>query len=196
MSPRTPIQNEEIRKERREQILETALRLFAEGGYEATPISRIAKEAGVAKGLIYNYFPSKEALMEEIIHLAMEKMGGVFIILHQPADPAVKMKELLYFLRDALKQEFVFLKFYSMLGPQLYDKQELLEKFSAEMQDWFTQMHALMAGLGFEKPELETLKFSATTEGITRNYMLMKDAYPLDAMIDYVVESYQNPQKQ
>ncbi|EMR01979.1 TetR/AcrR family transcriptional regulator [Cesiribacter andamanensis] len=191
MSPRTPHQNKEIRKERREQILETALRLFAEGGYAATSISKIASEAGVAKGLIYNYFPSKEALLEQIIHLAMEKMAGVFTILHQQDKPEATIKELLYYLRDALKQEFLFLKFYSMLGPQLYDKQELLETFADQMQDWYSSMHALMAALGYQNPELETLKFSATTDGITRNYILMKEAYPLDAMIDYLVDSYQ-----
>lgn len=48
---------------RREQILETALRLFAERGFDATSTKLIAKEAGIAEGLIFHYFPTKAALL-------------------------------------------------------------------------------------------------------------------------------------
>ena len=45
---------------RKQEILETAMKLFAEKGYEKTSISDIAKEIGVAQGLCYRYFPSKD----------------------------------------------------------------------------------------------------------------------------------------
>ena len=49
-------------QERKQEILETAMRLFQEKGYEKTSISDIAKAIGVAQGLCYRYFPSKEVL--------------------------------------------------------------------------------------------------------------------------------------
>ena len=49
-------------EERKQEILDTAMRLFYEKGYEKTSIADIAKEIGVAQGLCYRYFPSKEAL--------------------------------------------------------------------------------------------------------------------------------------
>jgi AcrR family transcriptional regulator len=52
---------------RREQLLEVGLRLFAQRGYDATTIADIASEAGVAHGLVYHYFPSKEALLNAIL---------------------------------------------------------------------------------------------------------------------------------
>ena len=49
---------------RRQEILDAALRLFGEKGYERTSIADIAKAVGVAQGLCYRYFPSKEALFD------------------------------------------------------------------------------------------------------------------------------------
>lgn len=51
---------------RREQLLSTALRLFAEHGYAATSTKRIAQVAGVTEGLIFHYFDNKEALLLEL----------------------------------------------------------------------------------------------------------------------------------
>lgn len=52
---------------RKQEILDTALRLFGENGYERTSITDIAKAIGVAQGLCYRYFPSKEALFDSAI---------------------------------------------------------------------------------------------------------------------------------
>ena len=48
--------------ERRQEILDTALKLFWEKGYEKTSMTEIAQAMQVAQGLCYRYFPSKEAL--------------------------------------------------------------------------------------------------------------------------------------
>lgn len=67
MSPRTQQQFEEIREEKRTLIMDSALEHFANEGFYATTINHIAKHAGISKGLMYNYFESKEALLDSII---------------------------------------------------------------------------------------------------------------------------------
>jgi AcrR family transcriptional regulator len=52
--------------DRREEILQAAVRVFAQKGYHACRVSDIAAEAGVAHGLLYHYFRSKEDVLEEI----------------------------------------------------------------------------------------------------------------------------------
>lgn len=52
----------QIASEKRENILRTAAMLFADQGFARTDVAQIAKQAGVAKGSIYNYFESKEDL--------------------------------------------------------------------------------------------------------------------------------------
>lgn len=55
----------DIRNERKEQIMQAALKVFAENGVKLTKISMIAKEAGVSHGLVYHYFTSKEEVLFE-----------------------------------------------------------------------------------------------------------------------------------
>ena len=68
MSPRSKQQFEEIREASQRKIFDASLELFGTKGFEATSIAQIAKSAGISKGLIYNYFESKEALLESMIH--------------------------------------------------------------------------------------------------------------------------------
>lgn len=55
-------------EERKQEILDTAMKLFSENGFEKTSISDIAKEIGVAQGLCYRYFPSKDILFQSAIN--------------------------------------------------------------------------------------------------------------------------------
>ena len=56
-------------EERKQQLLDAAARLFAERGYGATRIADICREAGVAKGLFYWYFPTKAELFTELVRV-------------------------------------------------------------------------------------------------------------------------------
>lgn len=63
-------------EERRQELLDTAIQIFCEKGYEKTSISDIAKAAGVAQGLCYRYFPSKEALFDCAIGQYAKTLAG------------------------------------------------------------------------------------------------------------------------
>jgi TetR/AcrR family transcriptional regulator, fatty acid metabolism regulator protein len=52
--------------DRRRQILDAAVRVFARQGFHACRVSDIAGEAGVAYGLVYHYFDSKEQILNEL----------------------------------------------------------------------------------------------------------------------------------
>jgi AcrR family transcriptional regulator len=53
-------------EEKRKQILDAAVRVFARGGYHGSRVGDIAEEAGVAHGLLYHYFRSKEQVLQTI----------------------------------------------------------------------------------------------------------------------------------
>jgi TetR/AcrR family fatty acid metabolism transcriptional regulator len=61
-------------EERRRQILDAAVRVFAKKGYHASRVSDIAGEAGVAYGLVYHYFESKDAVLEAVFREMWEMM--------------------------------------------------------------------------------------------------------------------------
>jgi len=52
---------------RKESILEAATELFAQRGFSATPTAAIAKEAGVAEGLIFHYFQTKRGILFSLL---------------------------------------------------------------------------------------------------------------------------------
>jgi TetR/AcrR family fatty acid metabolism transcriptional regulator len=52
--------------EKRRAILDAAIRVFARQGFHAARVSDIAEEAGVAYGLVYHYFDSKEQMLNEL----------------------------------------------------------------------------------------------------------------------------------
>jgi AcrR family transcriptional regulator len=55
-------------EDRRRQLLDAAVRVFARKGYHASRVGDIAEEAGVAHGLLYHYFKSKDEVLEAVFH--------------------------------------------------------------------------------------------------------------------------------
>jgi TetR/AcrR family transcriptional regulator, fatty acid metabolism regulator protein len=60
--------------DRRRQILAAAVKVFAEKGFHACRVGDVAEEAGVAYGLVYHYFESKEDLLETIFRTTWTEM--------------------------------------------------------------------------------------------------------------------------
>jgi AcrR family transcriptional regulator len=71
-SPRMIVQSEI--SDKREAILKSTLELIKDNGFHGTPISMIAKNAGVASGTIYHYFPSKDAIIMELYYQIKKQM--------------------------------------------------------------------------------------------------------------------------
>ena len=61
-------------REREHEILRAAIRVFARQGYHKSKVGEVAAEAGVAYGLVYHYFGSKEALLEAIFRRTWKQM--------------------------------------------------------------------------------------------------------------------------
>ncbi len=55
-------------EEKRRQILDAAVRVFAHKGFHTSRVGDIAEEAGVAHGLLYHYFSSKDEVLETVFH--------------------------------------------------------------------------------------------------------------------------------
>lgn len=67
-------EREKQKEQRRSAILAAGLDLFVSRGYAATKVEDIAKAADMSAGLLFHYFPSKEALYRELVSLGLE--GG------------------------------------------------------------------------------------------------------------------------
>jgi AcrR family transcriptional regulator len=93
--PRTKEANARIRQEQRAHILEVAWGVFARKGMAAT-MAEIATEASVSNGLVYHYFPTKEALFAELVErTAQGSLNRVRQTLDLPGTPWERLTFLL-----------------------------------------------------------------------------------------------------
>ena len=75
---------------KKEAILESALELLVVNGVHATPMSVIAKHAGTGMGTIYNYFETKEILINAVyVDIKKEEKK---LLLHIPQDKSIKVQ--------------------------------------------------------------------------------------------------------
>jgi AcrR family transcriptional regulator len=84
---------------RRDAILDAALTVFAERGFEAARLDDVAVRAGVAKGTLYLYFKDKEALFEEVVRSAASPIVERLSVLAAAPDmPMATMLDALFSL--------------------------------------------------------------------------------------------------
>jgi AcrR family transcriptional regulator len=79
---------EQIREERREQILDSALFVFSQKGFHASNVSDVAAHAGVSQGTIYWYFKSKEELFDAAVMTFFTGFGGEMTTILQEGETA------------------------------------------------------------------------------------------------------------
>jgi AcrR family transcriptional regulator len=74
--------------ERRQEILDAAVRVFARKGFHTCRVGDIAEEAGVAHGLLYHYFESKDEVLETIFREAWGELLGALRTAEEIEEPA------------------------------------------------------------------------------------------------------------
>jgi AcrR family transcriptional regulator len=74
--------------EKRQQILDAAIRVFAEHGYHGARVGDIAEDAGVAHGLLYHYFASKDDVLRTIFVENWGELIKRFRVVEQTDEPA------------------------------------------------------------------------------------------------------------
>ena len=190
MAPRTEKQFENIREARRQQILEAALKLFANNGYHSTSIAMITKEAGISKGLAYNYFNSKEELLKNIVFDGIDSLLEIF---DPDKDGVLTREELKYFIDKIFEYisknlEYWRLYFSILIQPEVFKLFE--NKLWEVLEPLMTIMIKYFKELGIKNPEVEARFFGALMDGLTLNYIMDPDGFPVEAIKKRIVDMY------
>jgi AcrR family transcriptional regulator len=190
--PRTAHQFEEIREYRRNQIMDTALELFAREGFYPTSISRIASKAGISKGLMYNYFSGKDDLIHAIVHKGVDKLLSAF---DPDRDGVLTPYEFEYYIDESFRileenVDYWRLYFAILMQPAVYQLvretyTELMPRLRKIMEDHFREK-------GTSNPELEAVLFSALMDGISMSFVLDPCNFPLKKVKDLVIKTYRD----
>ena len=188
--PRTPEQYEEIRNEKKRLIMDAALELFANDGYHPTSISKIAEKANISKGLMYNYFSSKELLLNEIIETGFHELVDLF---DQNKDGILTEEEFIYFINtifDVLNVKITYWRlFYSLLlQPSVF------QIVGSKLSEWYGPLIKSLENYFKKKninnPQLEALMFGSLLDGVGFNYVMSPEMYPVEEVKKYLIEKY------
>ena len=92
--------------DKRRLILDAAVRVFARQGFHATRVSDIADEAGVAYGLVYHYFSSKDEVLNELF---IERWSLLLVAIEEAdktaAAPRQKLAAVATFIFDSYRHD-------------------------------------------------------------------------------------------
>jgi AcrR family transcriptional regulator len=107
------------KRDKREAILQAALELIAEHGFQHTPMSLISKRSKASAGIIYHYFKSKDDLLQVLYQRIKGDMSRVWLAADDPRQPLAKRFQSLWLVifRYCLAhpQEMAFVEQYESL---------------------------------------------------------------------------------
>jgi len=94
----------ETEPEKRRAILHAALRVFADRGYHGCRIADVARQAGVAYGLVYHYFRNKDELLESVFDEQWRIfIGAIRAISEGPGGAAEQIASVIRFALDVFR---------------------------------------------------------------------------------------------
>ncbi len=196
MSPKTKEQFDAIRQQTMTMIKEVALELFAQNGYHGTSINQIARKAGVSKGLMYNYFESKEALLHAIV-LEMVQQGEAFMesVMERKDYPLAKLEEITRLSIEMVRADVKHWRLLTSLGLQTEVIASLKTTLQAKTKNAFQFAIRLFQEMGVEDPEKEAFIYGAFLDGVFLHFVSMTELeldYPLETMMEFILSRYQN----
>jgi len=189
MCPRTSQQFENIRQEKTKLILDTALELFAEKGYHQTSISDITRKAGISKGLVYNYFESKEAVLRGIIQTGYDT---AYSNLDMNRDHMLAEEEFVAFLRltfRSVRENPRFWKLYSALVLQPGIQDMIMTEYANKSQEMMILMTNFLKASGSKAPESDLLAISSLIKGAHLIMITAPNYFPTDHFEETIIDA-------
>lgn len=188
--PRTAKQLEPIRERSRERILACALELFARRGYAATSVRMIAEKAGIAQGLLYNYYAGKEALLRAILERSMADVQASFERAAAGATTGEGIARLVRAAFDIVCENMSFWRLTYQLRMQPGVLEGLGENVAASSDAIRLQLEALLRSAEGPSPEVQARVLFAAIDGAAQHYVMDPAHYPLDEVAEAIIQRF------
>lgn len=184
---------EQLRETSKERIERAAMELFAHNGYGNTSISQIAQAAGISKGLMYNYYESKEALLKAIVKKGFD-IGEEMIARGADMMKNASPEEILKTVINRAFDEVLRTPEYWKLLTSLAFQEEVLKAMAPEMEEQKQKniklgIH-LFKQMGYPNPLEQALLLGAALDGVLIQYILYPKEYPLENMKQLLIETF------
>jgi len=146
--------------DKQQKILEVALELFANEGYNAVSTKMIAEQAGVSEALIFRHFKSKKGLLDTIYQQCGEKVEVIAESLLEESDPAETVRKAInwVFIIDEKDYDYWRLQYKLKWDDSYYNPQK--------MQPIVDKVAWAFEQLGHEQPVLEAQLLEKTLDSV------------------------------
>ena len=189
--PRSIEQYEAIRKEKRELILDTALSLFAENGFHQTSIEQIARKAGISKGLTYNYFESKNAILDEILK---KGFNAIYTHFDLNKDGLLTYSEFEFFIRESfnvISKNRNFWKLYFSIIMQPVVTETYFLNYSETSAELMNILIRFLTENGSENPSKDLFIISSLLKGAYLILVTSPVVMDEELFVNYIMEGFQ-----
>jgi len=185
--PRSPSANDALRLATRERLLTAAMRCFAANGYAGTSIRDIASTAGVATGLLYAHFDSKDTLLLSVFAQSMQQVQATFAAALSPAPGDEPVATL---VRAAVRTVRAHLPFWQ-LSYALRHQPEVLGTLGPALEAWQRDIvQHLTLILADGATESEALALFAQIDGLCQHFATDPERYPVDEVAEVVIAQW------
>lgn len=195
MTPRSPAQFEALRADAQDRLERAALRVFARAGYAGATVRDVAREAGVAQGLLYNYYRGKDELLAAIFRRSVADVAASFAAADVEAAPAERLERLLRASFRILREHLEFWR----LQYGIRHQPEVLAALGPELGTFTAGVLATLEGhlraLGRGDPAQEARLLFAAVDGVGQHFAMEPDSYPLDAVVECLVATFCAPER-
>ncbi len=170
----------------RELIIGKAIELFSQKGYGASSIRELAKECGISLGLMYNYFPSKEALLDTIISESISDIAKSFDIQYT-GDLDVDFEKYLTNVVKIITERKDFWRTFHQLR---YNRELIKGNEKLVNETMLYIQHSLNKFLSVKKdgPYFNLMIFGMI-EGMITHFLIIEN-YPIEEVKNEIVELY------
>ena len=174
----------------RARLLNAALELFATRGYASTPVDAIADAAGVSAGLLYYHFDSKSAVLFAIFEQSLTDVQATFAAADREPAALDRLPALLRSAGTIVPRHRLFWAVWYGLRMQ----QDVLKSLGPSVTQFTAAivrtLERYLSEIHWPEPDIEAQLLFAQIDGMCQHYVLDPDHYPLERMIERLVERY------
>ncbi|MBU2972505.1 TetR/AcrR family transcriptional regulator [Pseudoalteromonas sp. C2R02] len=170
--------------DKKQQIMDVAIELFAKRGYENTPISAICKHSNVSKGLAFHHFENKEGLLREVfLRMAqiIEEVGDNVDLVNEELSTKERFVSHLekIFLSMTCAEHKLYYQFDFQVLCQPALRTLLKDLFDERYQLMLESFQSILNDIPSADSLVDSHMLIAELDGIALNYLFAEDEYPL-----------------
>lgn len=175
---------------KKERILEAAIELFIQNGFEKTPVSAICEKADISKGLVFHYFKNKDALLRALFIQTTEIIGEMAQAQAGISDPRQQLIALIDTVLTSMTVHRTLYQFNLNVLLQPATRAILSDLIEQRAAMLLESTHAIFSQLSPDNSTVLSHMLIAEIDGIAMNYLFSYDDFPLAQVKAELIRKY------